>query len=384
MAIVNAIFQPLTGDGNHAEVISTMLDHDWLTDVTLSSAFANFSGVSSFADQVTELSDCCQIFIGIRNGSTTAQAIAALLKTGAAVYVVDTAMRGRIFHPKVHFVKGGEQAIAIIGSANLTHAGLNNNIEAGCLLELDLTDESDQKCLEIFELGFAKLVNEFPEHCFQITSLRQVVQLMHEGLLENERDPKTRSASGVGQQGANTAKPRIPLPFVKPKNTSRIKRRKPPVAVQGAPMSSIPHYGNLVWMKPSLPTGDLQLLAVGNASGVVRLTQAKFEVNGAVIDQTRYFRYDVFGGLKWTIDPNDPGKQIAFAPFALVIAGVYVGDFDLQLSHKPAWEAGQGNYTTGLHWHDATPHIRKPGLIGRTLKLYEPSLPNHKFIIEID
>lgn len=383
MAVVSAVFQPLVGTSNHAEIISDFLDHKWVKEVTLSSAFANYSGVTSLANQLTKLSNCT-VFIGIRNGSTTAQAIAVLLKTGAKIYVVDTAMRGRIFHPKVHYAKGSGKAMALIGSANLTHAGLNNNIEAGCLLELDLKDASDKQCLDVFEAGFSKLVTKFPNHCFQITSLRQVVQLMHEGLLENERNPKTPSASGVGQPGTNAAKPRIPLPLIKPKTPFKIKRRKPPVVAQTTPMSSIPHYGNLVWMKPNLPTGDLQMLSVGNASGVIRLTQAKFKVNGAVIDQTKYFRYTVFGGLNWVVDPNDPGKQIAFAPFSLVIAGVYVGDFKLQLSHKPAWEAGQGNYTTGLHWHDATPHIRQPGLIGRALRLYEPSMPKQNYIIEID
>ena len=107
-------------------------------------------------------------------------------------------------------------------------------------------------------------------------------------------------------------------------------------------------------------------------------------MGGSRIDQTTYFRNDIFASLNWTVDPGDPGKENAFVEFSLAIEGVYVGDFTLKLSHKPAWEAGQGNYTTHIHWGDATEHIQKKELIGRSLKLYEPALPGNPYIIEID
>lgn len=149
-------------------------------------------------------------------------------------------------------------------------------------------------------------------------------------------------------------------------------------------MSAMPHYGQLVWMKPNLPKGDLQLLTRGHVSGVLRLTQAGYHVNGQTIDQTTYFRHQVFSGLQWVVDAQDPAKVRAVANISLVIAGVYVGDFDLRLTHNPAWEAGQGNYTTGIHWDDALPHIQKQGLVGRTLRLFEPALPGGHFVMEID
>ncbi|OAI91127.1 hypothetical protein AYO27_04645 [Rhizobium sp. GHKF11] len=147
-------------------------------------------------------------------------------------------------------------------------------------------------------------------------------------------------------------------------------------------VSAPPPYGQLVWVKPNLPETDLQLNA-GHAPGVLRLTQARYEVNGQRIDQTTYFRNQVFAQLAWTFD-QAANKEVAVAPVSLVIAGVYVGDFDLPLSHKAAWEAGQGNYTTGLHWEEATDHIRRAGLIGRTLRLYGPARPHSRFIVEID
>src|SRR5690606_18022006 len=100
----------------------------------------------------------------------------------------------------------------------------------------------------------------------------------------------------------------------------------------GTVMSVMPQYGALLWAKPNLPQTDLQLLTQGHSPGVLRLTQAHFQVNGQTIDQTTYFRNAVFGSLAWMVDPNDPGKEMADVRVSLVIAGVYVGDFDLHLS----------------------------------------------------
>lgn len=385
MAQILPIFQPVLHEHRHVDRLVSMAGEPWLTKLIISSAFANAVGVAAVSDALRPVAARCQAFIGVRNGSTTAQALMTLLSLGVRLYAVDTAMRARIFHPKLYLAKGADQAIVIIGSANLTHAGLHNNIEASAELLLDRTDPSDRAFLVQFLAGFQRLIDDFPEHCVAVTSGRQIVEMMREGLLEDERQPRAETALGAGQQGAKTSKPRIGLPFTVPAKTKKKKARKPkpPQAVPGVPMSAMPHYGQLVWAKPNVPEGDLQLLKVGHISGVLRLTQARYEVDGHKIDHTTYFRNDVFGQLAWTYD-QVAQKEVAVAPVSLIVAGVYVGDFDLRLSHKPAWEAGQGNYTTGLHWHDATDHIRKPGLVGRTLRLFEPALPGGRFVIEID
>ena len=112
---------------------------------------------------------------------------------------------------------------------------------------------------------------------------------MRQGLLEDERNPKTQSAAGAGGQGATTSKPRIILPFTPPPKKKHVRPKKP-AAAAGTSMSAMPHYGQLIWLKPNLPKGDLQLLTQGHASGVLRLTQAGYQVNGQTMeDQTTYF-----------------------------------------------------------------------------------------------
>lgn len=382
MATAKAIFQPITDEQQHVDQVNSLISEAWATELVLASAFSNSAGVEAVSTSLTNAASPTKAFIGIRNGSTTAQAIAALLKLGIEVYGVDTATRSRIFHPKLFLASSDDRSRAIVGSANLTHAGLHNNLEVGVDLELDHANAHDKALVESFKAGFAKLVADHPQHCFRISSGRQIVDLLRQGLLEDERNPKTQTAYGSGKQGSQTSKPPITLPLTASPKKKR--RKKPAVLVAGQPTSnSAPTFGQLVWIKPNLPSSDLQLNQGSNVPGVLRLTQAKYQLNGQTIDQKTYFRNQVFAQLNWTYDAAKQ-KDVADVPVSLVIAGVHVGDFDLSLSHKTAWAAGQGNYTTGLHWGDATSHIKQQGLRGRSLKLYEPANAQSRFIIEIN
>lgn len=383
MASVRAIFQPLAGGQQHAPQLISLAGEPWLDRLIISSAFSNSAGVAAVSTVLAPVAGMCRAFIGVRNGSTTAQATAALLKLGVELYALDTATRSRIFHPKAYIATGPNQARAIVGSANLTHAGLFNNIEAGTDIELDLSDASDKAFVDTMLDGFDDLIVNHPQHCFRIHSGRQIVDLMKQGILEDERNPKTQTAYGSGKQGAATSKPRINLPFKSSPSKPKTKKPKPAPATPAISLPAAPPiYGQLVWSKPSLPRSDLQLNP-GHAPGVLRLTQAGYKVNGSIIDQTTYFRNQVFAPLTWTYNPTAQ-KDEAVAPTSLIIAGVYVGDFEMPLSHKPAWAAGQGNYTTGLHWAGATNHIKQPGLVGRTLKLYQPASAGGRYVVEID
>ena len=361
--------------------VSRLAAESWIGSLLLSSAFANSAGISAVAPALSSVASITRVFVGIRNGSTTAQAVAKLLSLGVELYGVDTASRGRIFHPKIHIASGIDRARCIVGSANLTHAGLHNNLEAGADISLDLTDTQDRDFVDRFLDGFADLVVNHPRHCFRITSGRQIVDLMRQGLLEDERRPRVQAVLGAGVQGPQTSKPPISLPQVKSPTRGTKRRRRPISPPSGGNGGAPPSLGRVVWMKPKLPMSDLQLNNASSVPGVLRLTQAGYRLNGQVIDQTIYFRYGVFNSLTWQMIS---GKEVADVPVSLVIAGVHVGHFGLRLRHKAAWASNQGNYTTVLHWDGATPHIKQQGNLNRSLKLREPVGSGGRFVIEID
>ena len=106
----------------------------------------------------------------------------------------------------------------------------------------------------------------------------------------------------------------------------------------------------LVWKK-RLSRTDAQRQK-GNQTGDIRLTQAKFQHRGKVIDHTKYFREHVFGDGDWR-EVTFSGKidrEVATFVFNVTIGGEKKGTFLMDISHKPSGEASQRNYTTGLRW----------------------------------
>lgn len=142
--------------------------------------------------------------------------------------------------------------------------------------------------------------------------------------------------------------------------------------------------GELLWQK-RLNRSDAQQTSVGtNPTGCLRFTQARKE-NTHVIDQTKFFRIKLFGGFKWAEIKKSPYEEATQVPFHVTIKGKTLGIFELQVRHKPSGEAGQGNYTTSLHWGRKLINvIRDKTSAGNLFALYSPSQGSRSpFFIEI-
>ena len=132
----------------HADAVRELFDIADIQRVILSVAFVSESGVQQLEAKLTPHVACTTVFAGIRNDITSHQGLAALLPLAQALYVVDTGSRQILFHPKLYLVRGATRARLVIGSANLTLGGLNNNIEAGMLLDFDLAAPTDKATVE--------------------------------------------------------------------------------------------------------------------------------------------------------------------------------------------------------------------------------------------
>jgi hypothetical protein len=128
------------------------------------------------------------VFAGIRNDTTSYQALLRLHRNVGQLYVVDTRTSTRIFHPKLYLVRGIERARLVIGSANLTLAGLNNNNEAGMLLDFDLADAADKAVVDEIEGLFVASVTHYPDHVVKVRNIADLDDLLAAGRLIDERD----------------------------------------------------------------------------------------------------------------------------------------------------------------------------------------------------
>lgn len=169
-------------------------------------------------------------------------------------------------------------------------------------------------------------------------------------------------------------------------NQKKHSQQKPSESKSASSAGSLPEgsKGNLLWRK-RLNRSDAQQTSGGtNPTGCLRFTQARKD-NTAVIDQTTFFRKTLFGKFPWKEIKKSPYEEAAQVPFHIMIKGKALGVFELQIRHKPSGEAGQGNYTTSLHWSKKlTAQIRNTVSAGEIFALYAPAEGSQSpFFIEI-
>lgn len=91
----------------------------------------------------------------------------------------------------------------IIGSANLTPAGLNNNIEAGMLLDFDKAE------IDKIEMLFAASLTDYPSHIVKVANIADLDELLATGRLIDE-NAESSSPDSFAYNGANYADDREP------------------------------------------------------------------------------------------------------------------------------------------------------------------------------
>ncbi|WP_421991727.1 hypothetical protein [Qipengyuania sp.] len=387
------ILQGLT-DRTHAAALIEMFEGE-LDRAIVSVAFVSDDGVSLIAPLLAPHADKITVFAGIRNEITSAQAMKRLLAMGVSLFAVDTGSRTLLFHPKMYHVRRDKAAQLSVGSANLTLGGLNNNIEAGLLLDLDLDDEDESKFVDELEVSFDGLAGEHPDNVFQIDDEAVIDELLDAGrLIDETATPPPRSPTRA-KAGSTDPTPRMkmqPKP-VRGKPKPKAPTAPAPASAPAAPAAAAP--GNaagasatvaphleLVWeSKPlsrrslGIPTG-----ASSNPTGSTTLGSGTFDD----IDRVTYFRDDLFGHLNWT---SNGTIETAKQDFDLVIKGVLVGTFELTVRHSltiaaTAYERSQS--PTNLSWDEARPLVAREDLLDRTMRIWRSTEDPTEFQIEFD
>lgn len=371
---------------------AAMLDDMFSVEVEraiISVAFVSQDGVNHIEPLLAAHAEKIIVFAGIRNEITSAQALKRLLEIGVSLYAVDTGSRGLLFHPKLYHVRGSDMVSLSVGSANLTLGGMNNNIEAGILLELSLGDKDHSAFVEKLETSFDGLAAAHPGNVFEIVDEAAVDQLLDAGRLIAETAAPPPRVITKAKAGSTDPTPRMkmqPKP-VRGKVKSKVPVQLVPTATAakgnaaGASTTIAPEL-ELVWeSKPlsrrslGIPTGQNS-----NPTGSTTLGSGSF----THIDRVTYFRNDLFGHLKWTLNGT---IETASQPFDLVVKGVVLGTFNLTLRHsltRAAAAAIDNNSPTSLSWNEARPLVAREDLLDRTMRVRRSIADPSEFQIEID
>lgn len=384
-------------EANHMNALSNLLNMEGSRKIILSTAYLKSAAIQLHLDLLKDKSDQIEMFVGIRNGVTSKQALQLLLSLGLKVFVVDTGGIDIIFHPKAHVAYNDDYAMSIVGSGNYTPSGMLKNIEASLLLKLDLCNESDKLCLEQIIDGFELLKTDFPQNCYKLESQEQIDSLFDDGKLVDEHLTTSRSET-VGSSGSEKTKltPRMKLKTQKlerkerKQKGKRVKKKQEPVEVESIVNEPIEIVGikgittlREVWKSKPLTERDLNIPKSENThvTGSMSLSKGLYE-----IDQRHYFREVVFSSLDW-VAKKGWYDQHTSAVFHLKVNGVYYGSKVLALKHDARTDTKsylQKNSMTHLRWGDLKPFVAQPELLGEVLKLYLVDDKVTEFLIEIE
>ncbi|MEX2534087.1 MAG: phospholipase D family protein [Trueperaceae bacterium] len=192
--------------------------------VVLSTAFMNGGGLALLAESLRPVADRTRIFVGIRNGITTAQGLQEALNLGCTVVAVDTGTSHQIFHPKVYCSRSTKEARIIIGSANLTVGGLISNIEASSLESMSLADKGSADFVDSVFHGLDRMTVEYPDNVFAVRDAVQIHELLEAGRIVDESSPRPPESVGISERRDLDQVPRMRLK-VTPLPTTRDRRQ---------------------------------------------------------------------------------------------------------------------------------------------------------------
>lgn len=402
MAMKEFILQGFTAK-THREAITQLFELPRIERVIVSVAFVNRSGVDLLEAQLKKYKAKTKAFIGIRNDITSTQGAKHLLDLGVSLFVVDTGSRSLLFHPKLYLVKGTAHARLVIGSANLTIGGLNNNIEAGFSIELDLSNADEKALVESIEKEFDALAKDYPAHVIPITKTAELDALQASGRLIDEMTTSPPRLASAATSPTGDTLPRIKLKVVPlPRALTAAKKAAakpaapPPTVKKAAPTKkaaaappSPPHAPGveyeLVWESKDLTRRDLNIPdgKNTNSTGSINLDKGLLP---AKVDHRHYFREQIFPDLAWG-PSNTATVEEAYTKFQLVLKGISYGEFDLRIAHTKGTTSAaykQNNAMTRLSWGPLRDYVGREDLLGRTLALYRDKADPKRFVLEID
>jgi hypothetical protein len=396
MATAEFILQGFT-TRTHRTALRDLFTISKIRAVLLSVAYVKESGVEEIANELAAHGSQTTVFAGIRNDITSYQGLARLHRIrGLKLYTVDTGSRHVVFHPKLYLARGKTAAKMIVGSANLTLGGLNNNIEGGVLLAFEEADLGRGALISAMESELLALPADYPSHVVQIAHARQLDEMLADGRLIDELaiSPPRRNPSALRFAGTTDTVSRIILkvpplrravraarPSSKGRQLSKRTASKEPIRPTPA---SVGVEFELMWESKPLERRDLTIpeAAGTNPTGSINLDRGLLSDG---VDFRHYFRENVFANLDWK--PRRATVDEAFAKFQLMLKGINYGEFDLTIHHTTGTTSKaytQHNAMTRLSWGPTREFIARRELLGRTLAIFRDKADATRFLLEID
>ena len=180
-------------------------------------AWARSSGVGLLYEALGDGLLNVDVFVGMANRGTSAEALGHLTRLSRRVFVYHK-HHLQTFHPKVYLFDDGEDpprhAALLVGSSNLTGGGLYQNIEANLALDLSPFDREDHRVIYDSVVQGTDELRDSP-FCEELDGDERIRQLLDDRYISNEavlRRKRRRDNREVGRLGDRRQRPEAPPP----------------------------------------------------------------------------------------------------------------------------------------------------------------------------
>lgn len=385
-----------------------------------SNDFTSFTGLSAFASTagVNLLASCIQsgndfenlnLIVGIDQDGTSKEALEEILKLEINSYFFYQTEKV-IFHPKIYLFEGEEKTVIVLGSSNLTGAGLYKNVESSILIEFDNDDTDGIALLEEIKTYYSTIFDYSDPNLFKVTQeniddfvAKGIIPLKAEWIAKQGKKkakeavdkpdeeieiPKRQTAKipNVFTQTANleeiieSVEEEIPGEAEAVENKTPIVRPREARAVAAIP----PTLKSEVWRSKPLTERDLNVPSGNNTNITGAMNLKKGLLDG--IDHRHHFRDVIFNDLDWQPKDNKPHLEVASADFKINIDGIDKGEHRLTLNHNTKTNTKtykQNNAMTEIKWGGVKDIIAKREYLGKTMTINKDESNPNKFIINI-
>lgn len=399
-----------SGSRNPQDALGTWLGSE-LIGVTppaalrVQTGFFGSDALGYFDDALTALEQTdghTRFLVGSNDGQTPRGAVADLLavagqpRIGMRLGVVS--FQTGYFHTKiVHIRRADGSSTACVGSANLTGSGITSlHVEAGIVLDSKAGDPED--VLDSIAHAVDAWFTPARPGLYEVATnadLDALVQANVLGVAQPSRPKRTvhpaAKPSGAGATApGHSLKPLVAAPPVQtplPAKPSPGGGGASPAAGGGTSSpgdqqtsSATPASPSLEPATPTPPSkataakhwgktlsdSDAQRKKTGNQRGAITLVQGDYRGR---IDQTNYFRTELFSQLTWVPDMANTGAPIetATVPMNVTIDGNYYGTLDFKITNGTSRESAQNNYTAELHVEPIGQIIKQNNISGKHL-----------------
>ena len=151
-------------------------------------AFAKSRGVDILRDAITDFragGGTAEFYVGFALNGTSIEALRALYELADNLYLLHSSSH-ETFHPKIYNLCGGQEAVLIVGSNNLTDGGLRTNVESSVITFLAL-DIAEDLAIQTEIEEYLSTLRVDDSTCVKIESKSELEQMFQDGVILDEK-----------------------------------------------------------------------------------------------------------------------------------------------------------------------------------------------------